>query len=71
MIDMIFLDGGHSYETVSKDLSLILKSIKKGKRIICDDYNQVNYGVKKAVDELRNHVIEIKELNKRLVMITV
>ena len=70
-IDMIFLDGGHSYETVSNDLSLILKSIKKGKRIICDDYNQVDYGVKKAVDELKDHVAEIKELNKRLVMITV
>ena len=70
-IDMIFLDGGHSYETVKNDLSLILKGIKKNKIIICDDYNQVNYGVKKAVDELKNQVSEIKELNKRLVRITV
>ena len=70
-IDMIFLDGGHSYETVKNDLSLILKSIKKNKIIICDDYNQANYGVKKAVDELINQVSEIKELNKRLVRITV
>ena len=70
-IDMIFLDGGHSYETVSSDLSLILKEIKKGKVIICDDYDQKNYGVKKAVDELENQVSEIKELNKRLVKIIV
>jgi len=70
-IDMIFLDGGHSYETVSSDLSLILKRIKKGKVIICDDYDQISYGVKKAVDELKNQVSEIKELNKRLVRITV
>lgn len=70
-IDMIFLDGGHSYETVSSDLSIILKSISKGKIIICDDYNQVSYGVKKAVDELNGQVSEIKELNKRLVRITV
>ena len=70
-IDMIFLDGGHSYETVSSDLSIILKSISKGKIIICDDYNQVSYGVKKAVDELNGQVSEIKELNKRLVKITV
>ena len=70
-IDMIFLDGGHSYETVSNDLSLILKSICKGKIIICDDYDQVSYGVKKAVDELNGQVSEIKELNKRLVRITV
>ena len=70
-IDMIFLDGGHSYETVSSDLSLILKSISKSKIIICDDYDQVSYGVKKAVDELNGQVSEIKELNKRLVRITV
>ena len=70
-IDMIFLDGGHSYETVSSDLSLIIKEIKKGKVIICDDYDQTSYGVKKAVDELKNQVYEIKELNKRLVRIIV
>ena len=69
-IDMIFLDGGHSYETVNSDLSIILKGIKKGKVIICDDYDQPSYGVKKAVDELKNKVSEIKELNKRLVRIT-
>ena len=70
-IDMIFLDGGHSYETVKNDLLLIIRGIKKGKIIICDDYDQVNYGVKKAVDELLNKVSEIKELNKRLVRIIV
>jgi hypothetical protein len=68
-IDFIFLDGGHSYETVKNDLFLLLKDIKKNKVIICDDYDQKNYGVKKAVDELINNVTEIKELNKRLVKI--
>ena len=68
-VDMIFLDGGHSYETVSEDLSLILKGIKKGKIIICDDYDQVDYGVKKAVDELKDQVSEIVNLNGRLVKI--
>ena len=70
-IDMVFLDGGHSYETVKNDISIILKGMKKGKIIICDDYDQVNYGVKKAVDEFKNQVNEIKELNKRLVRIVV
>ena len=70
-IDMIFLDGGHSYETVSSDLSIILEGIKKEKIIICDDYDQINYGVKQAVDELKNKVKEIKLLNKRLVRIIV
>jgi hypothetical protein len=69
-IDMIFLDGGHSYQTVKNDLSIILKGIKKNKIIICDDYNQVNYGVKKAVDEISKNVSEIKILNKRLARIT-
>jgi hypothetical protein len=68
-IDMVFLDGGHSYETVKNDISIILRGMKKGKIIICDDYDQVNYGVKKAVDEFKNQVSEIKELNKRLVRI--
>jgi len=70
-IDMIFLDGGHSYETVRSDLSIILEGIKKEKIIICDDYDQINYGVKQAVDELKNKVNEIKLLNKRLVKIIV
>ena len=68
-IDFVFLDGGHSYETVKNDLFLILKGIKKNKIIICDDYDQKSYGVKKAVDELINDVTEIKILNKRLVKI--
>ena len=70
-IDMSKVDGGHSYEIVKNDLSIILKGIKKDKIIICDDYDQLTYGVKKAVDELTNHVSEIKELNSRLVRIIV
>ena len=70
-IHMVFLDGGHSYETVKNDLFLILKSIKKNKIIICDDYDQESYGVKKAVDELSSQVSEIRMLNNRLVKITV
>ena len=70
-IDMIFLDGGHSYETVKNDLFLIHKGIKKNKIIICDDYDQESYGVKKAVDELLSQVSEIIMLNNRLVKIIV
>jgi hypothetical protein len=53
MIDFCFLDGGHSYETVKTDLSIILKRIKKGSSILIDDYNQPIFGVKKAVDEIK------------------
>ena len=52
-IDFCFLDGGHSYETVKADLSIILKQIKKGSSILIDDYNQPEFGVKKAVNEIK------------------
>ena len=70
-IDFVFLDGGHSYETVSNDLKIITSKLKKNKIIICDDYDQVEYGVKKAVDELKEKVSEIINLNDRLVKIVV
>ena len=70
-IDFVFLDGVHSYETVSNDLKIITSKLKKNKIIICDDYDQVKYGVKKAVDELKGKVSEIINLNNRLVKIVV
>ena len=68
-IEFVFLDGGHSYETVKEDLRLILKDIKKNMIIICDDYDQGGYGVKRAVDELKNQVTDVINLNDRLVKI--
>ena len=68
-IDFIFLDGGHAYETVKEDLRIILKGIKKNTVVICDDYDQEGYGVKKAVDELKSQVTDIINLNGRLVKI--
>jgi len=43
---IVYVDGGHSYETVKHDYSMI----KDSKIIIFDDYNLG--GVKKAVDEI-------------------
>lgn len=43
---IVYIDGGHSYETVKHDYSMI----KESKIIIFDDYNLS--GVKKAVDEI-------------------
>tara|TARA_B100000989_G_scaffold276301_1_gene236486 strand:- start:3268 stop:3897 length:630 start_codon:yes stop_codon:yes gene_type:complete len=54
LIDFCFLDGGHSYDTVKSDLLIILKGIKKNSLVLVDDYNQQAYGVKKAVDEIKN-----------------
>ena len=54
-VDFCFLDGGHTYETVKNDLTIILSKIKKKSIILIDDYNQSKYGVKKAVDEIKNN----------------
>jgi len=43
---MVYIDGGHSYETVMYDYSMV----KDSKVIIFDDYNLP--GVKQAVDEI-------------------
>ena len=67
-IDMVFLDGGHSYETVKKDLKILITKLKKNKIIICDDYDQKNYGVKRAVDEFRMEY-KIEMINERIVKI--
>jgi len=66
-IDFVFLDGGHSFETVFDDLNLIYKKISsnKGAVILCDDYEDATYitGVKKAVDKF----VEIKKLKLILI----
>ena len=54
-IDFVFLDGGHSYETVKDDLGILTSNLKKGSIIVCDDYNISQYGVKKAVDEIKEN----------------
>ena len=52
IFDMIFVDGGHSYETVKSELRYILKNIKNNCLVVCDDYTLLETpGVKKAIDE--------------------
>ena len=67
-IDMVFLDGGHSYETVKKDIKILITKLKKNKIIICDDYDQKDYGIKRAVDEFRLEY-KIEMINERIVKI--
>jgi predicted O-methyltransferase YrrM len=51
--DMIFVDGGHSFETVNFELQLIMSKCKKDCLVLVDDYDlQVASGVKKAVDQI-------------------
>ena len=53
--DYVFLDGGHKYETVLKDLKSLTQIIQNNGIILCDDYD-LTYapGVKKAIDEYVN-----------------
>ena len=51
-INYVFLDGGHSYETVKNDLELSKPVIMNNGTILCDDYDlHFAPGVKKAIDE--------------------
>jgi predicted O-methyltransferase YrrM len=55
LIDFVFLDGGHSYDTVKEDLKILTNNLTNNSIIVCDDYNILHYGVKKAVDEIKNN----------------
>ena len=48
-IDIIYIDGDHSYEAVLSDLTLFYPKIKEGGLIIGDDYNED--GVKQSIEE--------------------
>ena len=63
--DYVFLDGGHSYETVKIDLEHLTQVIEKGGIIFCDDYDlSYAFGVKRAIDEyVLNKKFNLKILN--------
>ena len=51
-IDFIFIDGGHKYETVKKDLIYSHMLLNNKGTILCDDYNLSQaLGVRKAIKE--------------------
>ena len=55
-IDFVFLDGGHSYQTVYNDLINLYKHMKDKKKVIlCDDYGSESYipEVEKAINDFR------------------
>ena len=59
-VDYVFLDGGHSYETVKNDLNNCKIVIENNGIVLCDDYNLSQApGVKKAIDDF----VKEKKLN--------
>ena len=53
-IDFVFIDGGHSYETVMNDLITLYQNLKgKNKVLLCDDYGKASYipEVERAIND--------------------
>ena len=53
-IDFAFIDGGHSYETVMNDLTILYQNLKgKNKVLLCDDYGKASYisEVERAIND--------------------
>jgi len=53
-VDFAFIDGGHSYETVMNDLTILYQNLKgKNKILLCDDYGKASYipEVERAIND--------------------
>ena len=57
-IDILFIDGDHSYQGVINDFSLYHNLVKPGGYVIFDDYNDYEHSpeVKPAVNDLVNQI---------------
>ena len=70
--DYVFLDGGHKYDTVKKDLENLTQIVNNNGTILCDDYD-LSYasGVKKAIEDFVSEKnFNLKILNSRFAEIT-
>ena len=72
-IDFTFLDGGHSYQTVINDLTILYGSMKDKKKVIlCDDYGKESYipEVEKAINDFaKKNNLELNLIQNRFVEI--
>ena len=73
-IDFVFLDGGHSYDTVLSDLQKLYDNMKNNSRIICDDFAGITKieSVEKAIKDFANYnKIKLEEKFKRFALLNV
>ena len=73
-IDLVFLDGGHSYDTVLNDLQKLYDSMKNNSKIVCDDFAGITKieSVEKAIkDFANNNKIKLEEKFKRFALLNV
>ena len=68
-IDFTFLDGGHSYQTVINDLTILYEIMKDKKKVIlCDDYGKESYipEVEKAINDFtKQNNLELNIIENR------
>ncbi len=73
-IDFVFLDGGHSYDTVLSDLKKLYDNMKNNSKIVCDDFAGITKieSVEKAIkDFANNNKIKLEEKFKRFALLNV
>ncbi len=73
-IDFVFLDGGHSYDTVLSDLQKLYDNMKNNSKIVCDDFAGITKieSVEKAIkDFANNNKIKLQEKFKRFALLNV
>ena len=73
-IDFVFLDGGHSYDTVLSDLQKLYDNMKNNSKIVCDDFAGITKieSVEKAIkDFANNNKIKLEEKFKRFAVLNV
>ena len=73
-IDFVFLDGGHSYDTVLSDLQKLYDNMKNSSKIVCDDFAGITKikSVEKAIkDFANNNKIKLEEKFKRFALLNV
>ena len=73
-IDFVFLDGGHSYDTVLSDLQKLYDNMKNNSKIVCDDFAGITKieSVEKAIkDFANNNKIKLEEKFQRFALLNV
>ena len=73
-IDFVFLDGGHSYDTVLSDLQKLYDNMKNNSKIVCDDFAGITKieSVEKAIkDFANNNKIKLEEKFNRFALLNV
>ena len=73
-IDFVFLDGGHSYDTVLSDLQRLYDNMKNNSKIVCDDFAGITKieSVERAIkDFANNNKIKLEEKFKRFAILNV